>query len=93
VPLPVVTGLDAIDDAAWFEAHPQRRFRVQRVPGGPTIIRQARAVFLRTFVGAATAIVDDDISLALSWFSAAYPTWNPEQVRKRALKALKGGRE
>ena len=47
--------------------------------------------FLRVFANAGAGIVDNDRDLALVWFSCAYPDRHPEQIRKRALKALKQG--
>jgi len=90
--LPAVSDIEAIDDDDWFAANPRRRFRGRRVDGGFAVIRHTTSgVFLRTFAGAGTAIVDHDRDLALLWFSSAYPAAHPEQVRKRALKALKQG--
>jgi hypothetical protein len=91
-PSPAVSDGDAIDDSTWFDQHPHRRFRVRRVPGGYAVIRHTTSgVFLRTFAGADTAIADAASDLAILWFSCAYPSAHPEQVRKRALKALKQG--
>jgi hypothetical protein len=90
--LPAVSDSEAIDDADWFEANPRRLFRARRVNGGYTVIRHTtRGVFLRVCADAGAAIVDVDCDLALLWFSSAHPTAHPEQVRKRALKALKQG--
>ena len=92
VPLAVVTDLEATDDADWFEANPRRLFRVRRVAGGYAVIRHTTSgVFLRVFANAGAGIVDNDRDLALVWFSCAYPDWHPEQILKRALKALKQG--
>jgi hypothetical protein len=88
---PAVSDIEASDDAEWFEANPRRLFRARRGTGGYTIIRRAPDVILRTVAPPGSAIVDADIDLAILWFSCAYPSWNPEQVRKRALKTLKHG--
>ena len=92
VPLAVVTDLEATDDADWFEANPRRLFRARRVNGGYAAIRHTTSgVYLRTFADAGAAIVDNDRDLALLWFASAYPDWHPQQVAKRALKAIKQG--
>jgi hypothetical protein len=88
-PLPVVSDLDAVDDAGWFDRHRDRRFRARRKDGHTVLIRRVNEViFLRTINGSADA-ADTDIELAVAWFASGYPTWSPEQIHKAARRALK----
>jgi len=90
-PIPAVSDFDAVDDDAWFDRNPSRRFRARRNGGGTVLVRRVKnAVFLRSIthsIGAA----DTDIELAVAWFIAAYPSWSPEQITKAAFKAAKKG--
>jgi hypothetical protein len=91
-PLPIVSDATGGDDDRWFYCNPGRRFRARRAPGGTVLVRKVGdAIFLRTLNGADTDRADTDIDLAIRWFAAAYPNWNPEQITKTARKALKKG--
>jgi len=99
---PVVTEEDALADAVWFKARPERRFRARAIDDGTRssiwlIRRRPQAgngpdILLRTFSSATLELLEDaDGTIAIAWYRAAYPDWLPEKVREAAAKALKGG--
>jgi hypothetical protein len=82
--VPVITDADAIDDSAWFSAHPERRFHFR----DGWLVRKHRDTFLRIPTRASPP-PDNDAAIAPLWYAVARPSWTPEQVRKAATKALK----
>jgi hypothetical protein len=94
--LPPVRDTDAIADAAWFAARPQRLFHARHGDGGTWVVRRRRQadgsdVILRTF-SRASVHQDTDGELSRAWFASAYPGWSPEQVAKAARKAIRRDR-
>jgi hypothetical protein len=96
--IPHVAEAAALEDRAWFDGRPERRFRARAGDGGVWLIRRLATgaeIFLRAFGRNGAAIRNDgdcDGELAALWCMAAYPDWSPEQVSKWARKALhKGG--
>ena len=91
-PFPVATDLDAVDDSAWFDRHPNRRFRARRKNGQTVLVRRVKDVILLQTIAGSFDGADSDVELAVRWFAAAYPGWSPEQITKAARRALKGAK-
>jgi hypothetical protein len=86
--LPTVSTAEAIDDHAWFESRPKRRFRARIGDGGLIwIIRRQGDVFLRVAGASPLPATDTDAALAPLWFDGAYPGLLAAKARKRARKA------
>jgi hypothetical protein len=88
---PDVSDADALDDGAWFDLHPKRRFRARRGPDGFWLIRKRGDAFLRAYTRSAVPGTDTDAGLAPAWFESAYPDLLAAKARGRARKA-RGGR-
>ena len=95
-----VGAADALDDFAWFKAHPERHFRVRAdgdvTRSGELIRRRPQPgddpdILLRAFSPATELLEDTDGAIAVAWFRATYPGWPLEKVRKTAAKLLKAG--
>jgi hypothetical protein len=89
-----VANTDALDDHSWFQAHPERLFRARAGDGGIWLIRRRPQgagpdVYLRTLSRTSPPTDASDGALAVAWYTAAYPSWPPERVRKAARRALK----
>jgi hypothetical protein len=95
VDLTHITDEAAFDDKAWFDDHPERRFRARAGDRGVWIIRRRAQgadpdVYLRTFIRTtAPPLSDSDGELAGLWYRAAFPDWPPEKIQKAARKALR----
>ena len=94
-PLPVVTVADALEDCAWFDGHPSRRFRARHSPGGGYwLVRKRADVFLRTFTRNAEALANTDAEFGPAWFAAAFGLSSPAADRKSRQVGVRraGGR-
>ena len=88
-PVPAVTVADALDDCAWFDGQPSRRFRARRSPGGAYwLVRKRGDVFLRTFTRNVIAVADTDAEVAAAWFSAV---WSAILFAKANRKSRQAG--
>jgi hypothetical protein len=79
---PIVTDLEALNDAQWFAEHPARAFRLHpALGGGWRIVRSRRRdnVFLRTWTPqlAERGPADSDAAIERLWQAAAYPETPP----------------
>ena len=80
-PLPSVTAAEALDDGAWFDANPKRRYRVRPAQGGVWIVRRRGRVMLRTF--AATLPGKPPASergIERLWYATAWTRLTPQQL-------------
>jgi hypothetical protein len=79
---PIVTDLEALDDAQWFAEHPDRAFRMHLALGGGFRVvsyRRRDGVFLRAWLPVLPqrSPLDDDKTLEALWQVAAYPAGTP----------------
>jgi hypothetical protein len=87
-PLPPVTTAEALGDGAWFDQHPNRRFRARPARDGTWLVRRRGDVLLRAFVNRTPSHLHDrDTDLGPAWFEAAYPEHLAEKAQRRARKA------
>jgi len=70
---PQVTVAEALDDCAWFDGYPSRRFRACRAVGGYWLIRRRGDLFLWTFTRNVAAVADSDAEIATASYAAAWP--------------------
>jgi hypothetical protein len=92
---PEVTDAGAIDDKAWFDDHPNRRFRARSGGGATWLIRRRGGdVFLRTFAQLAKVATSED-EIEAQWWLAAWPNLSPkerEELTKASRRGQKRGR-
>jgi hypothetical protein len=86
--IPKVTEEAALDDRSWFAGRPDRRFRARVDDGGVWFVRRRGEVLLRTFAPRLHRVPEDDRQIAPAWFTAAYPHWPAETIKKAAREAL-----
>jgi hypothetical protein len=89
--LPTVSAAEALDDGAWFDAHPARRFRARSARNLTWIVRRRGNVFLRVVAARPLLPGDTDAALGPAWFESAYPDLLAAKARRRARK-VSGGR-
>jgi len=80
--VPIVTDSEAIADRAWFDKHPDRRYRIR----DNWVIR--RRGFLRAPLPAQHCRVDTEPNAETAWWQAAYPFLSP-LVREQMAKAAR----
>ena len=86
--LPLVSAADAIDDVAWFDRHPRRRYRARRGEGGLWPIRKVHDdVYLRTISGTGEVLADTDAELGPNWFAAARPQLSFPKANRESRQA------
>jgi hypothetical protein len=87
-PLPPVTAAEAVGDGAWFDQHPNRRFRARAARDGTWLVRRRGDILLRAFVNRTLSHLHDrDTDLGPAWFEPAYPGLLAEKAQRRARKA------
>ena len=94
VAIATTINTEVLDDGPWFTNHPGRLFRARASDGGIWLIRRRPQgagpdVYLRTLSRTSPPTDASDGALAVAWYTAAYPSWPPERVRKAARRALK----
>jgi hypothetical protein len=87
-PLPPVMAAEALGDGAWFDRHPNRRFRARPARHGTWLVRRRGDVLLRAFANRTLPhLRDRDADLGPAWFEAAYPELLAERAQRHARKA------
>jgi hypothetical protein len=77
---------EAGTDAAWFDEHPSRRYRLR--PGWA--VRRVAGVYLRTPI--ASRAPDDEREAEKAWWAAAWPALDEKTRGKLMRKARKRAR-
>jgi hypothetical protein len=84
--LPTVSAADVLDDAAWLETHPHRRYRLR--PGW-VVRRRPPGVFLRSPLPSSHRYVDTEASAEGAWWTCGYPFLTPAE-RQAMAKTARG---
>jgi hypothetical protein len=79
-----VSTADALDDAAWFETYPHRRYRIR--PGW-VVRRRPPDVFLRVPLPPGHRYVDTETGAQAAWWNCAYPSLSPHERQAMAKDA------
>jgi hypothetical protein len=74
---------DFLDDIAWFDMHPGRRYRLS----GGWVVRRRGAVFLRAPIADSRGYPDTEDAAEAAWWLAAFPSLSPLARRQMAAAA------